>query len=162
MDRFKQTRVVGLVFCIALMGSGLSLQAAQPTIEKANWAALQKLAPGDTVLVALSDAQSFQGQFKSLSDQTIEVHLGTGDRTFPREKVFRVSTKVQSHRGRNALIGALVGAGAGLGVGAATDRSSSWFPNIGKQILTPVGAIVGGVVGAVLPAGGWREVYRAR
>jgi hypothetical protein len=175
MDRFKHALVVGLFFCIALTELGLSLHAAQPAIEKANWAALQKLAPGEPVLVALNGAQSFQGQFRTLTDEAIEVHLTAGDRTFPREKVFRVSTKVQSHRGRHALIGVLVGAGAGLAIGAAADHGGgtkcgpsgpflcgNWFPNLGKEILTPVGAIMGGVVGVVLPAGGWREVYRAR
>ena len=173
MDRFKQIWFVGLLFCVALVGMRLSLHAAQPPIEKANWAALQKLAPGDTVLVALNGAQSFQGQFRTLTDEAIEVHLMAGGRTFPREKIFRVSTKVQSHRGRHALIGVLVGAGAGLGLGLATDKSSKCGPsgpflcglgssNYGKEIFTPVGAIVGGVVGVVLPAGGWREVYRAR
>jgi len=177
MNRFKQTWVVGLLFCLAVMGVRLSLHAAQPPIEKANWAVLHELAPGDTVLVALNGAQSFQGQFKTLTDDAIEVHLTAGDRTFAREKVFRVSTKVQGHRGRHALIGILVGAGAGLAIGAAGDRvfdtrakcgltgtflCGNMFPNLGKEIFTPVGAIVGGVIGAVLPAGGWREVYRAR
>ncbi|MHB8655298.1 MAG: hypothetical protein ACYDA9_15615 [Terriglobia bacterium] len=175
MNRFKQTWVVGLLFCLAVMGVRLSLHAAQPPIEKANWAVLRELGPGDTVLVALNGAQSFQGQFKTLTDDAIEVHLTGGDQAFPREKVFRVSTKVQSHRKRNALLGALVGAGAGLAIGAASDHGSgtkcgpngpflcgNMFPNLGKEILTPVGAIVGGVVGAVLPAGGWREIYRAR
>ena len=175
MDRFKRTWIVGTLFSLALVGTRLSLLAAQPPIGKANWAALHELAPGDTVLVALNGAQSFQGQFKTLTDDAIEVHLMAGDRTFPREKVFRVSTKVQSHRGRNALLGALVGAGAGLAIGAAADHGSGtkcgpsgpflcgkMFPNLGKEIFTPVGAIVGGVVGVALPAGGWREVYRAR
>jgi hypothetical protein len=173
MDRFKQSKVPGLLSCLALMGMSLSLHVAQPPIEKANWAVLQKLAPGDTILVALNGAQSFQGQFRTLTDEAIEVHLTAGDRTFPREKVFRVSTKVQSHRKRNALIGSLVGAGAGLAIGAASDRATkcgssgpflcgNMFPNLGKEILTPVGAIVGGVVGVALPASGWREVYCAR
>lgn len=109
----------------------------------------------------MKGAQSFQGQFKTLSHDAIEVHLVTEDRTFPRANVFRVSAKGPSHRGRNALIGALVGAGVGLGAGAATDRPGSWFPNTGKQILTPVGAVIGTVAGAALTRGGWVELYRS-
>jgi hypothetical protein len=36
-----------------------------------------------------------------------------------------------------------------------------WFPYFGKVVLTPLGAIIGTVVGVALPTGGWREVYRA-
>jgi len=36
------------------------------------------------------------------------------------------------------------------------------FPNLGKEVLTPLGALAGAVVGALIPTGGWHDVYRAR
>jgi hypothetical protein len=72
---------------------------------------------------------------------------------------------------RNALIGTGIGAGAGLAIGAAADHGSNCSqtsfgcivpPKVGKEALTPLGAIVGAIIGAVLLTGGWHEIYRAR
>jgi len=43
-------------------------------------------------------------------------------------------------------------------VADARDKSG-WFPNMGKEVLTPFFGVVGMGVGVLLPAGGWREVY---
>ena len=37
-----------------------------------------------------------------------------------------------------------------------------FFPNLGKEVMPPLGALVGAVVGGVIPTGGWQDVYRAR
>ena len=71
---------------------------------------------------------------------------------------------------RHALIGLGIGAAGGLGLGAGIDAGCNPHaflgclagPNFGKEVLTPVGAVIGFGIGAVLPAGGWREVYRVR
>jgi hypothetical protein len=53
-----------------------------------------------------------------------------------------------------------------LAIGAAGDSTchSDCFVgnNIGKEVLTPVGAIVGTIVGVAWPTGGWHEVYRSK
>src|ERR1017187_3915208 len=54
--------------------------------------------------------------------------------------------------------------GAGLTAGAVADSKAGpgiWLPNAGKEVLAPLGALIGTVVGVALPTGGWREVYRA-
>src|SRR6266478_8396819 len=89
------------------------------------------------------------------------------DRSIARETVRRVSLETNSHRGKHALIGAAIGAGGGLGAGIAIDNDCSpnaivCTGNQGKAILTPAFALLGAGIGALLPAGGWREIYRAR
>jgi hypothetical protein len=37
----------------------------------------------------------------------------------------------------------------------------NFFPNGGKAVLTPLGAIIGAVVGVAIPSGGWHDIYRA-
>ena len=111
-------------------------------------------------------AVSNRGSFRSLTDEAMVVTMVTGEKTISRQRIVRVSSKGQKHRTRNALIGAGIGAGAGAGIGAA---ATSWHlrllwvhPRYAMGVLSAVGAIGGAIVGAVLPTGGWHEVYRAR
>lgn len=162
--------------CLGVMIGVLSLtapalQAAGAKPDSANWDNLKTVTPGERIQIVLNDVKSYQGEFQTVSDEAIVVRLETGDQTFARQNVLRVSTKGESHRWRNAGIGAAVGAGAGLGIGAAADAGNNCgasrgfgpcFPNVGKEVLTPLGGIIGAVVGVVLPTGGWHDVYRAR
>ena len=57
-----------------------------------------------------------------------------------------------------------MGTGVGLAAGAVADSKAGpgrMFPDSGKEVLSPLGALIGTVVGVALPNGGWREVYRA-
>jgi len=167
----KATRF--LFFALALSTFGaitvLPLRAADSRAAIASWDNLQNLRPGQEIRVVLNDAQSYQGQLGSLSDGGITLRQAAGEQTFARQDILRVSSKAQKRRVRNALLGAAVGAGGGLGIGAAADHGSCknvsfgpCFPNLGKEVITPLGALAGAVVGAVMPTGGWHEVYRAR
>ncbi len=172
MGELKLISRLGLAICILLVTTRMPLTAAGPRGAPALWDNLKQLRPGQQIKVVLNDAKSFQGKFQSVSDEALVVRLATGEQNFMRQSILRVSSRGQSHRWRNAAIGAAVGAGAGLGIGAAVDASSkcsptaSWcfniLPNGGKEILTPLGGIIGAIVGVVVPSGGWREVYRAR
>jgi len=79
----------------------------------------------------------------------------------PREDVRSVLLPKPNHRARNTLTGLGVGAGTGLVIGSVADArdKSGWFPNMGKEVLTPFFGVVGMGVGVLLPAGGWHEVY---
>jgi len=138
------------------------LISAPPGAGQANWETLKQLSPGQEVKVVQNDAKSFQGNFQSLSDEAIVLRLAVGDQTFPKQNVLRISARGQRHRMRNALIGAGIGAGVGLGIGAAGDNPNGLLPNIGKEVFTPVGGIIGAIVGALVPARGWHEIYRAQ
>jgi hypothetical protein len=54
-----------------------------------------------------------------------------------------------------------------LGFGAALDHSCSQnggfcFKNAGKELLPPFFGLAGAGIGALIPTGGWQEVYRLR
>jgi hypothetical protein len=99
------------------------------------------------------------------------IATATSQEMLARPQIVRVSSKGKSHRGRNALIGLGIGAGGGLIAGVVVDHESCanrtncldiLGPNVGKEVLTPVGALIGAIVGAVIPTGGWRDLYRAK
>ena len=149
--------ILGLMTTPAVRAGGLKPDTA-------NWDNLKAVTPGVKVQIVLNSKKSYLGEFRNASDAAMVVRLEAGDQNFSREEVLRVSTKGKSHRLRNSLIGFGVGAGVGLGVGAAADHAckSCILPSLGKEALTPVGAIAGAVVGVALPTGRWQDVYRAR
>jgi len=138
------------------------LRAADRQAANASWDNLKTLRPGQEIRVVLKDAKSYQGELQSLSNDGVTLRQAAGEQMLARQDILRVSSKAQKHRGRNALIGAAIGAGAGLGIGAAADHSQNCskasfgpcFNNLGKEVLTPLGALAGAVVGAVMPASG--------
>jgi len=162
-----------LLYSILSLGMVLPVQGAVPRARKSGWENLGMIAPGDTVKVVLNDGKIIQGSFKGSSAGSISIQANTSEKLLQRENVLRVSVRGARHRGRNMLIGAVIGAGAGLGMGALSDRSpkcgpsgpffcGQLLPNRGKEILTPVGALIGGVTGLLLPTGRWQEIYRTR
>jgi hypothetical protein len=63
------------------------------------------------------------------------------------------------------LIGLGIGAGVGFGVGAGASTCRELCiggKRLPEEVFTPLGAILGGIIGALIPSGGWREVYRAQ
>ena len=135
--------------------------------ENPEWNNLKQLSSGQHVRVQLSDGKLSKGDFQSVSDDAIIIRAGGADQTFQRSGVKKVSSRRSGHRARHALIGAAIGAGVGLGTGAAIDNDCTpqdfiCTGNKGKAILTPVFALIGAGVGALLPAGGWQEIYRQK
>jgi len=132
----------------------------------AGWDSLKQLGPQLDAKVVLTRGESYRGALISVSDDSLAIHSGKSDRTIARSDVNRISIRRPNHRGRNALIGAGIGAGAGLGMGTAVDQCSKTdfmcTGNWGKGILTPFFGLAGAGVGALLPTGGWHEVYRVR
>jgi hypothetical protein len=127
-----------------------------------NWNNVKELTAGTDVRITRA-SHNVSGKIVSVTDETMVVSSGKGQETFKQQEVTRVSLRKKGHRARNALIGLGVGAGVGLGVGGAADADCSGlcFGNLGKAVFTPLGAIAGLLVGALLPSGGWREIYKA-
>jgi hypothetical protein len=154
---------------VALLFTLLAL-TADPlvgAVEKSDWGSLKQIAAGQTIKVTVNHGASSQGDFQSATEDALVLRVAGGDRSIARETVRRVSLKTNSHRGKHALIGAAIGAGGGLGAGIAIDNDCSpnaivCTGNNGKAILTPALALLGAGIGALLPAGGWREIYRAQ
>lgn len=147
----------------------LVLAAAQPALAQqrtlpTNWDNIKQFAPGAEIRVEVKDRRSVRGQFDSVTDDSLLIHSSKGQETLTRQTVARVWAKRRSHRARNALIGLGLGAGAGLAVGAVAEHNCTGlcFNHLPEEVFTPLGAIVGGIIGAVIPTGRWREVYRTQ
>lgn len=170
MRRMKGSVCFGLLLLSLGIAASQALGGDDPAKNQANWDKIKQLSAGEEIQVVQSNAKSLRGNFHSVTDEAIVMSTAAGEQTINRQSVLRVSSTGKGHRMRNALIGAGIGAGAGLGIGAAMDAHAKCttglcfniLPNGGKEIVTPVGAIAGAIVGAVIPTGGWHEVYRAR
>jgi hypothetical protein len=145
---------------------GLLVSSSLCGAQNPAWNNLKQLTPGQQVRVVANNNKSLKGQFQSSNDDAIIIRSKGTDQSLSRSIVQLVSSRRVGHRGRRVLIGAAIGAGAGLGIGAAIDNDCS--PNSivcsgdkGKAILTPVFGLLGAGIGALLPAGGWQEVYRS-
>jgi hypothetical protein len=146
-----------LLLLLLVPGFGLA-QSSQR-----NWDNLKQLATGQEVRVVLNDAKSYSGQFQSVSDEALVVRTAAGEQTFTRESVLRVSAKAKSRRGRNALIGAAIGAGlGGVAVGMDCHYGRKGCGAGGVFFGVPFAAGLGAGFAAVIPTGGWHDVYRAR
>lgn len=146
---------------------GIVVLSAHYCLGQSEWNVVQQLTSGQEVKAVLKAGGSRRGSFESADNSGIVIRSRKGEQTLSRDQVARVLVKGKGHRGRHALVGAAIGAGAGLGAGAAIDNDcskTSFFctGNKGKAILTPVFGLIGAGIGALLPSGGWREVYRSR
>jgi hypothetical protein len=131
---------------------------------QANWNALKALTAGTQVRIT-DGFRTVDGKLDRTTDDAIVVTSGKGQEMFNRRDVSIVSVKKQSHRTRNTLIGLGVGAGGGLAFGGAlaNDAKDSILGGHGPAIIASsagAGALVGVLVGAVIPSGGWRQVYK--
>ena len=139
--------------------------AAQPAKPIANWANLNQLVTGAEIRVTLANGKTLRGFVQRVTPESLAINATTSQETLSRQDIRRVALKRPGHRGRNTLIGLAIGTGAGLAVGVGVDSQSrgqyDLFPNSGKAVLSPLGALAGTVIGVALPTGGWREVYRA-
>ena len=163
MNTAKRIGYVALLFTLLALTADPLLGA----VEKSDWGSLKQIAAGQTIKVIVKDAAASQGAFQSATEDALVLRVAGEDRSIARDTVRRVSVKTNSHRGKHALIGAAIGAGGGLGAGIAIDNDCSpnaifCTGNKGKAILTPGFALIGAGIGALLPAAGWREIYRAR
>lgn len=155
MTQLKHNLYLGFVVSILGLMMGMQLGAARPRPEKADWDNVKQLLPGEEIRVVLNDAKSYRGLLQTASDEAIVIRRATGDQTFKRESILRVSSKGQSHRGRNAAFGAGIGAVA-MGAAFALACGNGLCMVLG---IIPGGG-AGGILGAVLPTGGWHDVYR--
>jgi hypothetical protein len=148
---------------LATLVAALAVSAtAQPAKPIAQWANLNLLENGSEIRVVLAGGKTWRGFLQSVSPDSLAINAATSQESLSRQQIKLVSQKRPGHRGRNTLIGLAIGAAGGLGTGAAIDHGDrGWFPNFGKAVFTPIGAIIGAVVGVAIPTGGWRVVYRA-
>ncbi len=151
----------GLFLAGFVLTAGPLSQAAEPEPDVGRWENVQRLAPGSAIQIVLNDVKSYSGRLVSAGEETLSVRLSEGERTFSRRDVLRVSAKGQKHRWRNALVGMGIGVGLGFALAAhAVKNDSEQEP---QYFTDPVAfGALGAGAGALMPTGGWHEVYRAR
>jgi hypothetical protein len=132
---------------------GLSCAAFAQT-DRASWASLSGLQPGQKIQVVGMTSKKHSGNFVSISDTAISYRETNGEQSIPKQDVLSVKLMDHKHRLRNTLIVAGVGAGAGAGIGAALNKpcsGPSFCLDIGGAALPAgIGAVLGGVGGAVV------------
>jgi hypothetical protein len=148
---------------LAAMFLLLAATAAAQT-NASSWNTVKALAAGTEVRI-LTGSRTVSGRIDRISDDTLVLTSAGGQEVFKPQEVARVSLRGESHRRRNVLIGAGIGAGGGVGLGAAVAGSCSGTicGGHGPALVAGVGgaaAVVGTLIGAVIPTGGWREIYR--
>ena len=154
---FKHIRAAAFLFVFALAA------AAQSPAQ--NWNNVKALAIGTNVRV-LAGSRTVGGQVQGVTDDSLAVDSGKGQEMFAQQQVIRVSVKEKGHRGRNTLIGLGIGAGLGAAAGLEERTEGSRPLPLGrsKALNAAIGAVplglIGTLVGAVIPTGGWREVYK--
>lgn len=164
-DHYKHMRFLFATFVAAGLIAAQTPTPSNPA--NSDWANVKRIAAGKEIRVSTSDGKSFRGQLQSTTDDSLIIVAASAQQTLARPQIAKIATRGTSHRARNALIGLGIGAGGGLAIGAGADASCPHDAcflgnNIGKEVLTPVGALVGAIVGVAWPTGGWHEVYRSK
>jgi hypothetical protein len=129
-----------------------------------SWSNLSTLRSGQKIQVVEMTSKKHSGLFASASDTAISYRKTTGEQSIQKQDVLSVKLMENKHRLRNTLIVAGAGAGVGAAIGAAVYKpcSTSFCLDVGGRALpTGIGAVFGGVggaiVGALLPS--HRTVY---
>jgi hypothetical protein len=148
---------------LATMAAALAVSAmAQQAKPIEQWANLSRVENGSEIRVVVAGGKTLRGFLQSVSPDSLAINATTSREALSRQEIKLVSEKRPGHRGRNTLIGLAIGAAGGLATGAVIDHGDhGWFPNLAKAVFTPIGALVGAVVGVAIPTGGWQVVYRA-
>ena len=133
----------------------LALTAAGLLSQAGDWNLVRGINPGQTTHVHMLDGRMISGGFISTTDDNIVIRLRTGDQTFTKDQIKKISVRKSSKRWRNAAIGAATGAVAIGVLLAANDVEADPFV-AGAVIFY---GLAGAGIGALFP--GYDTLYRA-
>jgi hypothetical protein len=141
-----------------------ALATAAVAQDQHDWQSLARLGSGDQVRMVLKTGP-VSGNFQNWTAEGLTV----GTVAARKEDVLKIERfRHGGSRGKHAAIGAVMGFGGGfaVGAGAGGDCKGSLGPCFSRQsvgaLAGGVGAVIGGVVGACLPAHRKELIYSAR
>ena len=107
----------------------LALNAAGLLSQAGDWNLVPGINPGQTTHVHMLDGRLERGGFISTTDDNIVIRQRTGDQTFTKDQIRKVSVRKAAKRWRNAAIGAGVGAAIGVALAAPSynDKGGGGF-----------------------------------
>ena len=156
-----QYKLVGCLLTLCV--NGFSQSPVLPH-RKTDWNNITALARAAEVRVELSGSRSVRGAVINVTEDSLAVNSASGQETFTRQQVRRVSVRKNSKHKQNALAGLVVGAGAIAALGglvlASCGHSCGHHAAASFATATLSGAGIGAAIGAAVPSGGWREIYR--
>jgi hypothetical protein len=157
------TRLTSICFAAAFFCATIGAQTSR------DWASLghtPAIAAGMEIEARTTGNTRLRGQFKAVDHDDLLIVTVSGEQRLARAGVLRVSVKRPGRRLWHTLTGLAIGAAAGLTLGAVADARCTGnciegTTPLGKEVGTGLGALIGTIIGVALPAGGWRQVYRA-
>jgi hypothetical protein len=144
-----------------LLALAATTMAAQTNLT--DWNAVKALKAGTDIRIT-ANSRTIRGTIDSITGDFLVMTSGKSQEMFDRQQVSSVAEKKPGHRMRNALIGLAAGTGAGLGIGLGARSSHNELQIVPNHTLTAAfalaGAATGTILGALIPTGGWREIYK--
>lgn len=141
-------------------GQDTPVPAGAPALlaqEADNWPLLRGINPGQNTHVHLFDGKRHSGGFISTTGDNIVIRVRTGDQTFTKDQIKKVSVRKGSKRWRNAAIGAAIGA-ASIGILFVAQEGGDAGAPFTVGAIAFYG-VIGGGIGALFP--GYDTIYRA-
>lgn len=130
--------------------------------DRHDWQSVSRLHAGDRVRVVLKTGP-VEGEFQNWTPQ--EATFGTV--TAKREDVRKIERyRHGGSRAKHAAFGALIGFGGGFAIGASVNLCVGLGPCIprpeGGAVVGGAGAVIGALVGAILPTHSKEVIYSSR
>lgn len=133
----------------------LMLAPAALLAETGKWEALLGINSGKSVHIHMLDGHKNSGNFVSTTESSITIRQRTGDQTFPKDQIRKISVR-KFGRLRNVAIGAGIGAASAAGVFAGSGGSDEYV----NVIIVSVAVFAAAGAGIVALVPGYETVYQ--
>lgn len=150
-----------LLLAHLIMFASIAILPAAGQATSPQWGKVQAIPAGSEVRVSGSDPKSIRGTLDGVTDSAILIHSGGRQQSIDRGQIVRIAVKQKGHRLRHTLIGLAIGTGGGYGIGVgAVGSGSGRLDTDARLAFLGLGAVLGTVIGVLLPSGGWHTVYQ--
>jgi len=145
-----------------MLGCALVAAAAHGQ-DQHDWQSVSRLQAGDRVRLSLKTGP-VSGAFQSWTPQGLTV----GTITARREDVLKIERyRHGGSRAKHTAVGALIGFGGGFAIGASVTGCGGGFGPCftrpeGGAVVGGAGAVIGALIGAILPVHSKELIYSAR